>query len=135
MDLITLSRIDGQPFTLTGFAGAESHQGRPDLWASGIRVTGSSGRSAEFRLDFINDASGPADDFQLFAVPSSLRKQFVYRFSAVPGLNPNDSFYSLDNLDVAPAPVPEPCSMLLLASGLGAAGLHVRRKRRRGSSV
>ena len=73
-----------------------------------------------FALDNINDGAGGVADFQTFLVPSS----FVnLRSLVLTGTGQNDPRFMFDNVGVDAVdatPVPEPTSLLLIGSGLGA---------------
>ncbi|MDD5391120.1 MAG: PEP-CTERM sorting domain-containing protein [Gallionellaceae bacterium] len=116
---ITISDITGDSFDFLGFDGAESWGFFPDKIAvTGIGAAGTV--QALFDLDLIKD---PLNGFQHFDV-SGFSNITQLIFAGVCNTNCNPVFldFSIDNLQLAKASVPEPNSIGLLAIGaLGAA--------------
>ncbi len=118
--------VKGSAFSLNSFHGGEAHMGATGLWAKNIQVTGTlaSGGTVvqSFALDWIQDAQGPAADFQQFNLNGFSNLTSV-SFTGIGGNN----FFTLDNLNVSE--VPEPASFALL--GLGLLGLALSRRKQK----
>ena len=100
---ITMSRVDGQPFSLLALDGGEAAQSdpvaRPPAEAIGIRGTRADGTTVvvEVALDGINDGVGGADDFQHFILPSNLTNLTSVLFYGIRA-DGRDGGIVLDNL-------------------------------------
>jgi uncharacterized repeat protein (TIGR02543 family) len=104
-DSITLTLIDGGPFSLISFDGAECFvnvdvaQQYGYLTATSINVTGikldGTHLSVSFALDGINDGVGSNQDFQTFILTPDWNNLISVTFAGLVGSNP--AGFSLDN--------------------------------------
>lgn len=129
-DTLIVKALDNHAFTFDSVSGAESFSQRPFFWASAIQVTGVRADTTtavqNLVLDQINDGTGGVADFQSFV--STLSGPFVeLRFTGLLGPQGGHDF-TIDNLTLGAAAVPEPASLLLLGSGL-LVGIRRGRKR------
>jgi hypothetical protein len=119
---IVMRRVDDQAFFFHGFDGAESFALRPQTWAGGIQVTGLLENhtvvTQTFALDGANDGLGGKADFQRYVSLDFFDRFIELTFTGISNVAGNRDF-TIDNVVVSAAsPVPEPASMLLVASGL-----------------
>ena len=139
-----IAAISGVPFSIFQIDIAESHRDMSSYWARFVRVTGifadSGTVSVDLELDFVNDGSGPLDDFQTERLPETFSNLVGVRIEGIGGSS--RSGFSLDNIvvstkssDVGPVgvatrAVPEPSTVALVALALAALGVRGRSRRR-----
>ncbi len=120
---ITIS--NGSVFDLTQFSGGESWIQQPHTWATSISVTGffSGGGSTSqvFDLDLFKD---PVNGMETFFLNNNFVNLTSVSFSGLGG-NPE---FSIDNILVSSATIPEPISIALLGLGLVGIGFSRRKK-------
>jgi hypothetical protein len=93
-----------------------------DIVVTGYQANGKQVQQS-FTLDWIQDGPGGAVDFQKFNVAGfDALSHVTFTKSGT-----SSGFFSLDNIAVTPAQVPEPASLALL--GLGLAGLFSARRK------
>jgi len=121
-NIITVSRLDGQPFDLVRFDVAEWDQGQGSAQTISVRGVFAAGGEAsqEFDLDRIFDGPGPLEDFETIELGGVYASLSFVTFDGFNGLGANQ--IAIDNLVV-----PEPTTALLLACGL--VGLATYRRR------
>jgi hypothetical protein len=128
-DQITMTRLGGGTFTLTAIDAGEaiSEVAFAEFSAAQIDYIGFLGGVAvitgSFVLDGIIDGPGDLNDFQSFGINGVLADMFV--FTGFGGSGGNNGF-SLDNLTIQEATVPEPATLALALLGL--LGIGVRRR-------
>jgi hypothetical protein len=128
---LTLAAVSGAGFSLLQFDAAEGKKGRASSWAQSIHVVGTLAGgakvSADFRLDALQDGSGPGVDFQTFVLPTNFTNLASVKFSGTG--NDDGASFSLDNVAFdRGSPVPEPGTLALAVLGL--VGLKLRAARR-----
>jgi len=124
---IAMARADGNAFALMQLDAAEAFAGlnQPDALVLAATLAGGGMLSTTFRFDGINDSVGPVTDFQTFLLDPGWSPIVSLTFSTT-----NGGWFGLDNLVVEEAPViPEPATLVLLGTGLGAMAA-ARRARR-----
>lgn len=135
---ITIARLDGQPFALFGFDGAEAFlddveselAGFPNATAIRVEAELTAGGTyvATFNLDGIKDGAGGVADFQTFTLPPEFCNITSATFigQIAPG---NRGASAIDNVRVG-LPIPEPSGMTLVgvAAALLAARIFSRRR-------
>lgn len=127
-DVVTMSRNGGGTFMLTGLDAGEMFSRVLQYSATQVNyvgtLAGTTVLSGALNLDGVNDGPGGLSDFQTFAINGILVDTIV--FSGAGDTGGNNGF-SLDNLSVTDAVVPEPGSFALLGLGLlGVAGIRRR---------
>jgi hypothetical protein len=125
---ISVQRSDGGSFSLVSFLGGELIAGHPidpgvaaPFAAAGLLVVGFldpfTATPEGFSLDRLSDGPGGIADFESFSLPPLFGNIIRAEFHAT---GDGANFFSLDDIVVgdAVAAVPEPASILLLATGL-----------------
>jgi hypothetical protein len=111
---ISVTHANGSSFSLFGFDAAEAFAGVQTPDSLQLRGTQRDGRmlTASFIFDGINDSAfGPLQDFQTFTLGDDWN-----HLTSVSFFTHNSGWFGIDNVDVAP--VPEPTSVVMLATGL-----------------
>jgi hypothetical protein len=105
-------------FSLLGFDAAESFTNLNVPATLSVLGTRSDATSvaALFNFDGINDSVGPLQDFQTFTLGSQW-----HQLTSVSFTTPDSGWFGIDNVTATAAnPIPEPTSIVLLATGLAA---------------
>jgi hypothetical protein len=131
-----IESISGSAFTFAGFDGAEGMWAAPSFlgtahWAGRIRVDATrvdlTVLTQFFDLDGFSDGPGGVAEFQSFASASSYDVFVRLDFSGAPSAEYQGRDFFIDNIAVSE--VPEPASLLWLATGLAAVGRRRMRSR------
>jgi hypothetical protein len=126
-DDVVLTQVGGGTFSLQGFDFAGFAGGEVPFTVVGSYFGGGS-IIAAFTPDGISDNLGPLVDFQHFTLGPGWSNLTAVTWNHTGAGTVQGAFY-LDNIEVDAA-VPEPMSLLLLGTGLGAMRLAARRRKK-----